>query len=366
MHLTSDLYRFLAVVLAVVIVASACGGKAASSPLDPDESGHSADQGGLTTTTTSGVDPELLQLMRDSAQPVPVAQARFDEVEAFYDRYLQLRANSIDRTDPIEVIDAVTTQAGRAEVVTAMDYNDSLHADERLSAVDALYLYSNVVTIVQADDDTILVADCTEQHEVNVLDQHLVFWQTNEIRIDTSSGEMRVDSFTTTHNGYLEVDTPIGCAPISFQERAEATAAQVWGELSAWGQNIDARRDGSLSERIGDPLRGLVLDAAVAASTESFTFEAHVENSEFSATGINTQARLGAIGPEAIIVQVESCHQFPNGRAGYDIVTQAPVQDLRPGAQQMLRFHVLIDADAGEERLDQVVAIEFVADWCSL
>lgn len=344
----------IALVVATVFLATACGGtREVTSPLYVEL--PAANENGLTTTTASGAGTPA-----SAVQLVSVAQERFDEVEAFYEEYLQLRANSIDGTDPIEVIDAVTTLAGRQEVVEALAYNDGLWDDERFSAVGALYLYANVESVFQVDDDTLLVVDCTEQHEINALEQHIVFWPTNEVRIDVRGGEMRVDSFTATHNGYLEGEVPLGCAPTSFRERAEVTAAQVWTDLAAWGQNPDDRTDEALSERIGDPLRERVLEAA----TEGFAMDTFVENSQFTAIGLDTHGRIGASGPEGIVIQVESCHRFPEGRSGYDPVTQREVQDLAPGSQQSLRFHVLLDPDFGDERLDQVVAIDLIANQC--
>lgn len=356
MHSLRAVYWRLAFLVTAALLASACGGtEETASPLYVDLPEASQSQSGLTTTTATGVDAR-----QAAPQLASLDQERFDEVEAFYDQYLQLRANSIDRTDEIEVIDAVVTVNGRAEVVEALAYNDGLHADGRFSAVDALYLYSNVDSISQVDDGTIVLVDCTEQHEINALDQHLVFFPTAEVRIVVSEGEMRVESYTLTHNGYLELAEPIGCAPTSFRERAEATAAQVWTDLAAWGQDPAGRSDDTLSALIGGAFRERVLEAGA----EGFVVDEHVETSEFSAIGLDSHGRLGADGPEGLVVQVESCHRFPEGRSGFDPGTQTEVQDLRAGAEQALRFHVLLDPDFGDERVDQVVAIDYLADRC--
>lgn len=366
--------RWLWVFALVLLLATAC-----SSSSEADSASNyvklpegSTNEEGLTTTTASGVDSGASpdggtfdQGELESAGLAQVAQETFDEVEEFYDWYLKKRANSIDRTEEIDVMDLVATPAGRDEVAEALAYNDGLRAEQKLSTVDELYLYSNVETILQADDNTMLLRDCTEQHEINAVGQHLAFWQTNEVRIVVVNGEMLVDSFTTTHNGFLEPSAPIGCAPISFQERSEATSAAVWTALQQWGQNADERSDEDLSELIGDPLRERILDAAGAGPTEGLELDENVETAAFTTVGVDSQNRLFSEGTQDIIVHVESCHRFPEGRSGFDTTTQTDVQALRPGAEQALRFHVLIDTGPTEERRDQVVGIDFLNDRCS-
>jgi len=189
----------------------------------------------------------------------------------------------------------------------------------------------------------------------------MTYFETNEARIIVNDGEMFVDSFTTVHNGYLEVDNPLGCAPIGFRERAEAASAQVWTDLAAWGRDSANRSDDTLSQQIGEPLRSRVLDAALAGGE----IREHVENTQFTATGLDTLGRIGAAGPEALVVQVESCHKFPEGRSGFDPITESLVQDLQPGAEQALRFHVLIDPEPSQNPLDQVLAIDLLSNRCS-
>jgi len=339
------LYAFgarIALAITLAFLLCACGGRTPeTSSLYVDVPETSVD--GLTTTTTSGATEDLAQQRRQTAEdsgpsaPPSVAPAKFDEVEQIYNEYLQLRANSIDRTDQIEVLDRVATPAARQQVAEALAYNDDRWDQAKLSAIDSLYLYSNVEEILQLDDNTVLVVDCTERHEINAINQHLTYFETNEARIIVKDGEMFVDSFTTVHNGYLEVDNPLGCAPIGFRERAEAASAQVWTDLAAWGRNSADRSDETLSQQIGEPLRSRVLDAALAGGE----IREHVENTQFTATGLDTLGRIGA-----------------------DPITESLVQDLQPGAEQALRFHVLIDPDPSQNPLDQVLSIDFLGNGC--
>jgi len=159
------LYAFgprIALAITLAFLLSACGGRTPeTSSLYVDVPETSVD--GLTTTTTSGATVEDLaqqrrQLAEDSGPSAPpsVAQAKFDEVEQIYNEYLQLRANSIDRTDQIEVLDRVATPAARQQVAEALAYNDDRWDQAKLSAIDSLYLYSNVEEILQLDDNDLL------------------------------------------------------------------------------------------------------------------------------------------------------------------------------------------------------------------
>lgn len=327
---------------------------------------------GLMTTTASGVVPSdaasgSLDTSTDAALVAllavdPVSQERFDEVSWFYDWYLGQRASAIDGTIELEEMNGLVTESGQAELAEAVAYNQGLHADGRISAVNEMWLFANIESISQVDDQTILVRDCTEQHEVNSFDRLWVYWVTNEVVIDVSTGEMRVAAFTTTHNGFLETDEAIGCAPVSFRERAEAAAAQGWTELTAWGRSPESRSDDNLSVLIGDPLRQRVLDAIDDNTTVEF--DDVVEDVSFEATGLDTYAAMGVPDGKAIIVVVESCHRFPDGRSGTDLVTGASVSDLAAGAEQLLRFRVLLDPSR-VDRVDQVISIDVVGNGCA-
>lgn len=356
-----------AVIVLLITFATSCGStdQAGSN----DQAGHyvelpditpPAEVDGLTTTTTTGAD-----IAGDSAlarEPEPVAQAMFDEVERFYDEYLRVRANVIDGTSTIDALAPVVTSAGHAQVEEALAYNQSLHADERPSALQQLWLFSNVESITQVDDHRILVKDCTERHEVNAFDQFWAYWLTNEIIIDVSSGQMQVADYTTTHNGFIEADVPIGCAPSSFRERAETAAAQGWVELTAWARDPESRTRENLSRHIRGPLRQRVLRAADKMATTKFN-EVR-EESNFTAIGLDNVAALGTEGAKNLVVVVDSCHRFPDGRTGTDIATGAALEDLKPGAEQALRFRVLIDTRR-DKRVDQVIAIDYLAAECA-
>lgn len=358
------------VVLLLLILASAnCSSRDADSSIYA-EIPTAVAQPGLNAQTASGVSPAAVldapadepsaEAMLASFDSVP--QELFDEVERFYGRYLSQRASVVDATIELDGLDGLVTESGRAQAAERRAYNDGLHAEERFSAVDSLWLFANIARVSQIDSETILVRDCTERHEVNALDQFWVFWETNQVTIDVSTGEMLVADHQTLHNGWLEAEKPIGCAPISFQERAEATSALVWNELLAWSESSDGRNADALTPMIGEPLRTRIVEAA--EDTGDLQFGETVEDAFFRAVGLDTTAAVGSTDGKAIVAVVDSCHRFPNGRIGRNVVTGETVQDVGPGDEQALRFRVLIDPGSAEDRLDQVIAIDFRPEGC--
>lgn len=274
------------------------------------------------------------------------------EVQALFQRFLSTRDAYLLGRLPENALDEflidrnARVEAGefRAEYVRLLDEDDMLATRELMS-------FSNA-TNIRVERGDVVFDECTEEQSLSGLGLAGYQWIDQTISIGELDGAWVIRQIAVRHDGNPWSGT-YGCAPPSFQQRAEAIAAQFNDEFDRLTRDPASLSDTSLAIIETPEFRVSLVDSITAqqAADERVVSE---HETRYETLGLNVPVSI-----TEWVVGVEACTRYVDGlqleRAGQLVADST----LTPGSSASVNILVSLDKVAdGEPAVDQVLAVE--------